>query len=181
MSFFEDLEKNAMKDDAPVVAEPTEVETLYEAEPMTPSAPVTHEEIEENEQEEDSVPALVSEDSPKEEVVPTKTGSSTGLGWFLLLAVIAFGGVFVRLAMTSASPSSGDSELPAGAEVAPGEGMLEITAPAEELSIDGVVRGRGPHLVVTLQAGAHELKYGATTKNVTIVQGRLNRIDVSSP
>jgi hypothetical protein len=161
VAFFDELEEDVATD-LPAAVEQTEVETLYEAEPMTPSAPLTTADIE------------------KEAPIKPRA-ASTGLGWFLLLAVVAFSGVFIRLAMASSAKQPGDLELPAGAEVMPGDGMLEIAAPPLDVMVDGVVRGRGPHVVVTLQAGTHELTCGAITKNATIVPGRMRKIDVSSP
>jgi hypothetical protein len=166
---------------------------------MTPSAPVANEGTRPEAQEKaieakeegtkapeaeeaniDPAPAFVSQEPVKEAVPEATRAPSTGLGWYLLLAVLAFGGVFIRLAMTSSQPPA-DLDVPAGAEIAPGEGMAEIAAPAEDVLIDGVPRGRGPRLVVTLQAGSHELKCGGITKNVEIVPGRMRKFDVSSP
>jgi CheY-like chemotaxis protein len=186
LSFFDDLEQKEASSDAPLASEPTEVETIYEAEPLTATPPPSASKEEKDgpaiEPEVDSVPALVAAEPKKQakEVKPVKP-PSTGLGWFLLLATLAFGGVFMSLALTAATNEPADLDPPAGAELAPGEGILEISGPPSDIQIDGVVRGKGPRLVVTLQAGPHEIRSGEVSKNVAIAAGRMRKIDVSSP
>jgi hypothetical protein len=156
--------------EAEVASDQTDVETIYEAEPITATPPTSEAEPDAE---------IVPPPPAKEEAKPAAKPPSTGLG-FLLLAVLAFGGVFARLALTQNQPAT-DFDPPAGAALAPNEGRVEISGGAVDVSIDGVVRGHGPHLLLAVPAGPHEVRAGQIAKPVDVVAGRLKKIDVSSP
>ena len=160
--------------DAPPMEE-TEHETVYEAEPMTPSVPVS-------EASKPLPPKPVKKAEPAATPAPPAAAvASTGLGWFLLLAVLVFGGVFWKVAMTPATPAPAYLDPPAGAVIAPGDGMLEIAGAVDaDVVVDGMPRGRG-RVVLTLPSGSHEVRAGQHSRTVDIAPGRLLKIDLAAP
>jgi len=83
---------------------------------------------------------------------------STGIGWFLLLAALVFGGIFAKLAFTTdATPAGNYVDPPAGVELRADEGVLQIDGAGDaEVLVDGSPRGRGPNVRVTLPMGPRE-------------------------
>jgi CheY-like chemotaxis protein len=116
------------------------------------------------------------------------------------VAMIAISlGAAGRWRMRSAHPTASASTtaaaavaLPVAAGVAgaadktnpalPPEGTAEIsTAPDTAIVIDGVERGHGPHLSVTLPIGVHALRTGidARSRSVQITRGRVTHVDLT--
>jgi DNA-binding response OmpR family regulator len=183
-------------------AEQTEHETVYEAETLTPSdappartpsVPVSEDsrpvlaKIATGASATSATGAIVREAAPVVTHKPTKNEApapapaSTGLGWFLLLAVLVFGGIFAKVVLMPSSSGPAYLDPPVGAELAPGQGMLEIAGPADsDVIVDGTPRGRG-RVVLTLQSGSHEVRAGELTRTVDVAPGRLLKIDLAVP
>jgi DNA-binding response OmpR family regulator len=85
----------------------------------------------------------------------------------------------------AASVSPADDDLPPGAEVPPGFGLLEVRAPVRAIvRIDGAVAGAGPYVAYVASPGYHEVRVDqaghASTHVIEVRQGRATRIR-SSP
>jgi hypothetical protein len=101
----------------------------------------------------------------------------------LLLAVLVFGGVFYKVAIApSSTPSPAYLDPPAGAQLAPGDGMLEIAGPADsDVIVDGMPRGRG-RVVLNLPSGPHEVRAGQQpARTVDVAPNRLLKVDLAQP
>jgi hypothetical protein len=89
-------------------------------------------------------------------------------------------------ASSSAMATSGDDlPLPAGAVIAPGQGLLDIeTGAREAIFVDNVELGRGPFLRLTLTPGIHEIRLRAHGEErirfVLIRSARRTRLPLSS-
>jgi DNA-binding response OmpR family regulator len=93
-------------------------------------------------------------------------------------------------AAISATAASQDAvtfaEIPPGAEVAPGYGMLEVNAlAAAQVRVDGAMLGRGAAVSMTLAPGYHEVHIAdegrETTRVVEVRAGRSTRIQLTQP
>ncbi|HTQ44539.1 MAG TPA: response regulator [Polyangiaceae bacterium] len=85
----------------------------------------------------------------------------------------------------SASSSVGD-DIPLGAEVPAGYGLVEVhAAPGSRLRIDGAVVANGPSASLVAAPGYHEVRAerdGRTTKHVVEVRaGKITRVDFLAP
>ncbi len=72
-------------------------------------------------------------------------------------------------------------DVPADAQLAPHEGMFELSMPAEApIRIDGTPHGRGPKLSLALGAGPHEVHVGAqaNARVIEVRAGRTTRLDL---
>ncbi len=92
------------------------------------------------------------------------------------------------LSLTSGLPVAAEPSgvvydaLPAGLSVSPGQGLLEVSAAAVPLKVDGVSRGNGPLLRVPLAAGPHEVALGSAehrARSIEVRAGRTARVDLS--
>jgi DNA-binding response OmpR family regulator len=81
------------------------------------------------------------------------------------------------------APSGGDTtfaELPVGAQVKAGEGLLELTTSNDgPISVDGTERGRGPTLALPLAAGYHDVRVGSESQIVEVRAGSVTRAMLS--
>jgi len=74
-----------------------------------------------------------------------------------------------------------NDELPPGAEVAPGFGLLEVSAPPRSVvRIDGTIAGAGPFATIVTTPGSHEVRVevsGRTSTDVVEVRaGKATRV-----
>ncbi len=70
---------------------------------------------------------------------------------------------------------------PAGAVLAAGEGMLIVAMPEEApIKVDGVPRGRGPKLALTLKAGSHDVLLGGADRprSLEVRAGRATKLEL---
>ena len=89
-------------------------------------------------------------------------------------------------APTATSPTSLSDDLPPGAEVPPGYGLVEVTAPAgSRVRIDGAIGGAGPLASLVAAPGYHEVRVeqdGHDTKQVIEVRaGKTTRVKPAPP
>jgi DNA-binding response OmpR family regulator len=89
------------------------------------------------------------------------------------------------VASTSSAPASPYGDIPSGLTVAPGAGAIEVTtAPGDQVLVDGVPRGVGPHLAIGLGAGGHRLDVvsdgGAKERVVEVRAGRSTHVDMTT-
>jgi CheY-like chemotaxis protein len=80
----------------------------------------------------------------------------------------------------AAAPSSDD--IPPGAEVPPGYGMISVTAPAgARVRVDGAIAGKGPSVTTVAAPGYHDVRVenaGHETKSVVEVRsGKVARVE----
>jgi len=88
-------------------------------------------------------------------------------------------------ASASATPASPYEDIPSGLAVAPTGGALDVTtAPGDQILVDGVPRGVGPHLAIPAGAGSHRLDVvsdgGAKERVVDVRAGRSTRVDMTT-
>jgi hypothetical protein len=81
---------------------------------------------------------------------------------------------------SSAQPAGDD--LPPGAEVPPGYGMITVTAPAgARVRVDGAIAGKGPSVMAVAAPGYHDVRVenaGRETKSVVEVRsGKVARVE----
>src|SRR4029077_175285 len=87
---------------------------------------------------------------------------------------------------TPAAPSSSADDLPAGAEVAPGFGLVQVrTAPRAVVRIDGAVAGSGPFVASVAKPGYDEVRMeqgGRTSTHVIQVRaGKATQVQSAPP
>jgi DNA-binding response OmpR family regulator len=136
-------------------------------------------------------------------------GGSGWLGWVLLVGALAvIGGVAANTrrrvspaappetpvtAVPSAAPSlapvapspppaDATADLPPGADVPPGFGRIDVTAPASaRIRVDGAIAGTGPALSAVAAPGTHEVRIegeGHDSKTVIeVVAGKRTRVE----
>jgi CheY-like chemotaxis protein len=112
---------------------------------------------------------------------PTTPRANTWKAVGLLLGAILLGGALRW--------RTGQGHVPAPRPIAArtvaisGEGLLDVSLTENvTLTVDGVPRGRGPKLNVTLPAGLHELAtdaQGDKPRSVEIIRGRVTRVDLA--
>jgi hypothetical protein len=88
------------------------------------------------------------------------------------------------LAPVAPSPPPADStaDLPPGADVPPGFGRIDVTAPASaRIRVDGAIAGTGPALSAVAAPGTHEVRIegeGHDSKTVIeVVAGKRTRVE----
>jgi DNA-binding response OmpR family regulator len=89
------------------------------------------------------------------------------------------------VAPASASQLSPYGDVPSGVVLPPDGGAIEITtAPGDQVLIDGLPRGVGPHVVVGLGAGRHRLDVvsdgGAKERVIEVRAGRSTHVDMTT-
>ncbi len=85
----------------------------------------------------------------------------------------------------SATPASPYGDIPSGLTIPPTGGAVEITTAAgDQVLVDGVPRGVGPHVAIGLGAGGHRLDVvsdgGAKERVVDVRAGRSTRVDMTT-
>ena len=82
----------------------------------------------------------------------------------------------------SALPADSMGDLPAGADVPPGFGRIDVTAPASaRIRVDGAIAGTGPALSAVAAPGYHEVRIegdGHDSKTVIeVVAGKRTHVE----
>ncbi len=108
--------------------------------------------------------------------LPSGTGSS----------IAAAAAIATASATGSTSASAASDDLPPGAEVPPGYGLIAVTAPAgARVRIDGAIVGKGPAASGVAAPGYHEVRVesgGRESKSVIEVRGgKTARVDSPLP
>ena len=90
----------------------------------------------------------------------------------------------VPAAMTTAARPLDLAELPPGADVPAGKGLLDVTTSSSEaIRVDGEPRGNGPHFSMPLAPGAHEVRTMSGTREKTKIAevraGKATRVDLT--
>jgi CheY-like chemotaxis protein len=83
-------------------------------------------------------------------------------------------------------PASADDDLPPGAEVPPGFGLLEVRAPTGAVvRIDGAVSGSGPFVTNVMAPGYHEVRIEQAGREsahvIEVRRGKTTRVGSPSP
>ena len=119
-------------------------------------------------------------------ILPVATVAPVASSPAEIVMASADGATPVPGASASAAPTAGeDLPLPAGAVIAPGQGLLDIeTGAREAIFVDNVELGRGPFLRLTLTPGIHEVRLRAHGEErirfVLIRSARRTRLPLSS-
>ena len=119
---------------------------------------------------------------PPEPTMPTAIATATTLPPTSAIATATVSAP----APTATSPTSLTDDLPPGAEVPPGYGLVEVTAPAgSRVRIDGAIGGAGPLASLVAAPGYHEVRVeqdGHDTKQVIEVRaGKTTRVKPAPP
>ena len=119
---------------------------------------------------------------PPEPTMPTAIATATTLPPTSAIATVTASAP----APTATSPTSLSDDLPPGAEVPPGYGLVEVTAPAgSRVRIDGAIGGAGPLASLVAAPGYHEVRVeqdGHDTKQVIEVRaGKTTRVKPAPP
>jgi CheY-like chemotaxis protein len=119
---------------------------------------------------------------PPEPTMPTAIATATALPPQSAIATATVSAP----APTATSPTSLSDDLPPGAEVPPGYGLVEVTAPAgSHVRIDGAIGGAGPLASLVAAPGYHEVRVeqdGHDTKQVVEVRaGKTTRVKPAPP
>jgi hypothetical protein len=176
--------------------EVTEVETIYEAQIMTPTAPTepakapTPAAASEPTK---STPSTHPERSPGPAVArlshPPTSQNNNALRWAAAILVVALAGVVIIKQSMAPAPTEPPSvpvkaealsavnilytDAPQDSTLAPGEGWLEVHAgQGAQVFVDGVQRPAGP-----IPAGPHEVRVGERTQSVDVRVGKTARVD----
>ena len=175
-------------------AEKTEVETLYEAEPMTPSVP---ERAKPRSRTTTTGPTKVKpEELPKTPLAaavasrPDEAPKPSGAGRFVLAlgAVAVAGWLAFHFLAGGNEPASSAATLTGIYEAVPpsvtlnaGDGLLEVRAAKDEhVLVDGVERGTG-NVSLALRGGHHEVRAGGRSETVEVVAGKSLKLDLTAP
>lgn len=177
------------------VAEKTDVETLYEAEPMTPSVPTR---AKASGRTSTTAPTKVTTEEPQKtplsaSVAPRSADAAkpSAAGRFVLaLGAVAVAGWLAFHFMagdTEAANGGGGAAstlyeaVPANVTLNAGDGLLEVRcAKDEHVFIDGADRGIG-NLSLALRAGHHEVRAGTHTQAVDVVASKSLKLDLTAP
>ena len=180
--------------DLRTVSEKTDVETLYEAEPMTPSVPA---QTKPSSRSVKTGPTKAKTDEPQKTPLASSVASTPaeapkpgGAGRFVLaLGAVAVAGWLAFHFMAGNEPANGGGgaapalyeALPANVTLNPGDGFLEVHAGSDvHVLVDGAERGTG-NLSLALKAGHHEVHAGTHTEAVEVVVGKSLKLDLSAP
>ncbi len=189
----------------------TENETIVEVHPMTPSVPIStpistpmstkdsREDLDAKEEEEEErrpapkEPQKLARTPMAAEAAKREPPKSDGWKWALgLVAAVVLLGVGVKSSLTPAPPEPTQvaaapttdvtyTDLPRGAAVGKNEGWIDVTAPAGvAVLVDGTERGRGP-MHATLASGSHAVKCGDRQRTVMVRDGKVARVDLTTP